>query len=239
MAATKQAVILLSGGLDSSTVLAYALQEGYTAVALSFDYGQRHKRELECAKRVAAHYKDGVREHIIVKADLSVFGGSALTDARLDVPKNRDMAQGGVPVTYVPARNTLFLSYALACAETRNAFDVFIGANHLDYSGYPDCRPEYLQAYESMANLALAETAEGGRRIRLHAPLLYMSKKEIVELGTALGVPYGLTHSCYAPSDTGEACGECDSCRLRLKGFAEAGRPDPAPYAARPLPVAA
>jgi 7-cyano-7-deazaguanine synthase len=225
----KKAVVLLSGGLDSTTVLAMAKAQGYAAYALSFDYGQNHKVELEAAARVAK--KLGAAQHAIVKVDLRSFGGSALTTDQ-PVPKNRDSeAIGhGIPITYVPARNTVFLSLALAWAETLEATDIFIGVNALDYSGYPDCRPEFIEAFEKMANLGTKIGTEGGGKIRIHTPLSAMTKKDIVEAGTALGVDYSMTITCYDPSPTGEACGECDACLLRLKGFAEAGMSDPTPY---------
>ncbi len=222
------AVILLSGGLDSTTVLAMAKAEGYRPYALSFRYGQRHAAEIAAAERVARAM--GVERHLVVPIDLRLFGGSALT-AELDVPKGRapDEMAAGIPVTYVPARNTIFLSYALAWAEVLAAQDLFIGVNALDYSGYPDCRPEYLAAYEHLANLATKAGVEG-RRLRLHAPLLHLTKGEIIRAGLALGVDYRLTSSCYDPTSAGEACGACDACLLRLKGFAAAGVPDPVPY---------
>lgn len=231
--APRRAVVLLSGGLDSATTLAIARAEGFACYALSFDYGQRHRRELAAARRVAA--ASGVREHLVVAFDLRAIGGSALT-ADLPVPKDRtpDAMAEGVPITYVPARNTIFLSFALAWAETLDAADVFIGVNVYDYSGYPDCRPEYLRAYEAMANLATRAGVEGGRRWTIHAPLIAMTKAQIIRRGLALGVDYGLTHSCYDPTPEGLACGRCDSCLLRLKGFAEAGAIDPIAYAPRP-----
>jgi 7-cyano-7-deazaguanine synthase len=221
------AVILLSGGLDSTTVLAIARQQGFTPYALSFRYGQRHTVELASAQRVAQSL--GVARHVIADIDLRVFGGSALTDD-LDVPKHgavEDM-DDGIPITYVPARNTIFLSFALAFAETLGAHDIFIGVNALDYSGYPDCRPEYIQAFESMANLATKAGVEGTGRFRIHTPLIAMTKREIIETGLALGVDYGLTLSCYDPRPDGRPCTQCDSCLLRAKGFAEAGVGDPA-----------
>ena len=223
-------VLLLSGGLDSTTLLALARRYGYAVHAMSFRYGQRHAHELEAAKRVAAAY--GAAAHVVVDIDLRVFGGSALT-ADIAVPKDRDAAEmaAGIPVTYVPARNTIFLSYALAWAEVLGARDVFIGVNALDYSGYPDCRPEYIEAYERMANLATRAGVEGGAPLRVHAPLLRLTKREIVQLGDSLGVDYALTTSCYDPAPDGVACGRCDACQLRLRGFAEAGLVDPAAYA--------
>lgn len=224
---TKKAVILLSGGLDSTTVLAIAHAEGYELHSLAFDYGQRHQREVEAASAVARHY--GVTQQKTVKIDLRAFGGSALT-ADIAVPHARsleEMAQD-IPITYVPARNTIFLSFALAYAEVHGANDIFLGINAIDYSGYPDCRPEYLEAYEHMANLATRATTQDGRAIHIHAPLLRMSKAEIVRKGTELGVPYELTWSCYEGGE--RACGTCDSCLLRLNGFAEAGLRDPIAY---------
>ena len=223
---SKEAVVLLSGGLDSTTVLAVARSEGYECSALSFDYGQRHSAELDAARRVAAAY--GVRRHVVTRIDLRAFGGSALTDD-IDVPKGRrpDEMGAGIPVTYVPARNTIFLSFALALAETTGAADIFIGVNALDYSGYPDCRPEYVAAFETRANLATRAGVEGTLRTTIHAPLAELTKAGIIRLGASLGVDYGLTHSCYDPDPAGRPCGECDSCRLRAKGFAEAGLPDP------------
>jgi len=223
------AVLLLSGGLDSTTLLALAVREGYAVHALSFRYGQRHAHELAAAERVARAY--GAVEHRVATIDLGLFGGSALT-ADLDVPKDRSDAElaTGVPITYVPARNTVFLSFALAYAEVAGAADIFIGVNALDYSGYPDCRPEFVAAFERLANVATAAATEGRRRIRIRAPLLHMTKAEIVRLGLDLGVDHALTTSCYDPDPAGRACGRCDACRLRLKGFAEAGAADPAAY---------
>ena len=225
----KKAVVLLSGGLDSTTVAAMARQQGFAVYALSFDYGQNHRIELEFAARVAA--AAGVERHAIVKVDLRAFGGSALT-SDVPVPKHRSVeAMGrGVPITYVPARNTVFLSLALAWAETLGATDIFLGVNALDYSGYPDCRPEFIEAFERMANLATKMSTEDGKRITIHTPLIAMTKQQIVQAGLALGVDYGLTITCYDPSASGEACGACDACLLRLKGFAEAGVADPARY---------
>lgn len=222
----KPAVVLLSGGLDSATVLACARAEGFLPYALSFRYGQRHAVELAAAARVAA--AQGVAEHAIIEIDLRRFGGSALT-SDLEVPKGRDPAAIGaeIPITYVPARNTIFLSFALAWAEVLGAGDIFIGVNALDYSGYPDCRPEYLSTFERLANLATAAGVSGRQRYRIHAPLLYMTKAEIIRLGSSLGVDYGLTSSCYDPDPQGRPCGQCDACLLRAKGFAEAGLPDP------------
>ncbi|HEX8851626.1 MAG TPA: 7-cyano-7-deazaguanine synthase QueC [Gemmatimonadaceae bacterium] len=227
--APPKAVLLLSGGLDSTTLLALATRDGFDVHAMSFRYGQRHVHELSAARAVAERY--GVAAHVVVDIDLRVFGGSALT-AEIDVPKDRDeRAMGsGIPVTYVPARNTIFLSYALAWAEVLGARDIFIGVNALDYSGYPDCRPEYVAAFERLANLATRAGVEG-ETIHIRAPLLHLTKREIVELGTSLGVDYALTTSCYDPDASGAACGHCDACQLRLKGFAESGRRDPARYA--------
>jgi len=220
------AVVLLSGGLDSTTTLAIAKSEGFTPYALSFRYGQRHGVELESAKRVVQAL--GVAEHVIADIDLRRFGGSALT-ADIAVPKSRSLeAMGeGIPVTYVPARNTVFLSFALAWAEVLGSSDIFIGVNALDYSGYPDCRPEYIAAYEQMANLATAAGVEGRQRLKIHAPLIRLTKAQIIQRGTALGVDYALTSSCYDPGEDGRPCGQCDSCLLRAKGFAEAGLTDP------------
>ncbi|MDF1502623.1 7-cyano-7-deazaguanine synthase QueC [Roseisolibacter sp. H3M3-2] len=237
------AVVLLSGGLDSTTCLALAAREGYAVHALSFRYGQRHAHEVEAARRIAARH--AVARHVVVDIDLGVFGGSALTTADLAVPKDRPaaaLAGEGVPITYVPARNTIFLSYALALAETTGARDVFIGVNALDYSGYPDCRPEYVRAFERLANLATRAGVEAAERgevaIRLRTPLLDLTKAEIVRLGLSLGVDYGDTTSCYDPAPDGAACGHCDACQLRLKGFAEAGAEDPVAYADRSAPGA-
>jgi 7-cyano-7-deazaguanine synthase len=220
-----KAVCLLSGGLDSATCLALARREGYDTYALSFDYGQRHRVELEAAARVAEAL--GAARHVVAKIGLDVFGGSALTDA-IAVPKGRSAAEmgNGIPITYVPARNTIFLSFALGWAEVLGTGDIFIGVNALDYSGYPDCRPEFIEAYERMANLATKAGVEGTARVRIHTPLLRLSKAEIVKLGHELGVPFGLTHSCYDPSPDGRPCGQCDSCLLRRKGFEEAGVAD-------------
>jgi 7-cyano-7-deazaguanine synthase len=226
-----KAVVLLSGGLDSTTVAAMAKRRGFMVYALSFDYGQNHRVELDFAARVAA--AQAVARHAIVKVDLRAFGGSALT-SDVPVPKHRTAeAMGhGVPVTYVPARNTVFLSLALAWAESLGATDIFIGVNALDYSGYPDCRPEFIAAFERMANLATKMGTEDGRTVKIHTPLIAMTKKQIIEAGLALGVDYSMTTTCYDPSPTGEACGACDACLLRLKGFAEAGVADPARYRA-------
>ncbi len=224
------AVLLLSGGLDSTTVLALVRSEGVAVNALTFRYGQRHSLEIERATRIAAHY--GVARHVVADIDLRRFGGSALT-GDLQVPKDRpagDLAHG-IPATYVPARNTIFLSFALAWAEVLGARDIFLGVNALDYSGYPDCRPEYIRAFETMANLATKATVEGTSRIAIRAPLIDKSKKQIIELGLSLGVDYGMTTSCYDPSSDGTACGRCDACQLRRRGFAEAGAADPAGHA--------
>lgn len=220
------AVVLLSGGLDSATVLAIARSAGYACHALSFRYGQRHHIELERAREIAVRM--GAARHAVVEFDLRQFGGSALT-ADIDVPKGRsqEAISHGIPVTYVPARNTIFLSFALAWAETLGASDIFIGVNALDYSGYPDCRPEYIAAFEHMANLATRAGVEGRQRTTIHAPLMRLSKAEIILRGVGLGVDYGLTSSCYDPRPSGEPCAECDACALRHKGFAEAGLPDP------------
>jgi 7-cyano-7-deazaguanine synthase len=221
----KKAVCLLSGGLDSSTCLALAYREGYACYALSFDYGQRHKCELEAAARIAAHI--GVERHLVTRIGLDAFGGSALTDD-IAVPKARSAAEmsHGIPVTYVPARNTIFLSFALAWAEVLESADIFIGVNALDYSGYPDCRPEYIEAYARMANLATKAGVEGRTRLEIHTPLLRLSKAQIVTLARELELPFGLTYSCYDPGPEGRACGQCDACLLRRKGFEEAGIED-------------
>jgi 7-cyano-7-deazaguanine synthase len=224
------AVILLSGGLDSTTLLAEALAGGFDVHAMTFRYGQRHAGEVEAARRVAARFD--IRDHAVVDIDLRAFGGSALT-SDVAVPKDRplDEIKHGIPVTYVPARNTIFLSFALAWSEVLGASDIFIGVNALDYSGYPDCRPEYVAAFERMANLATRGAIEGTTPIRIRTPLIGLTKREIIELGLRLGVDYSLTSSCYDPAPDGGACGRCDACRLRLKGFAEAGADDPARYA--------
>lgn len=226
---TKPAVLLLSGGLDSATAGAIARASGFNLFALSVDYGQRHRFELEAAARVAKHL--GVKRHESVRIDLSRFGHSALTD-NIAVPKGRsaDEMEHGIPVTYVPARNTVLLSLALAYAETVAAADIFIGVNAIDYSGYPDCRPEYIAAFEQLANLATKAGVEGTLKFKIHTPLITMSKAQIIRRGTELGVDYGLTHSCYDPDAAGRPCGRCDACLLRLKGFAEAGRTDPVEY---------
>jgi 7-cyano-7-deazaguanine synthase len=229
MNAPKKAVVLLSGGLDSATVLAIARSEGYELYALSFSYGQRHAWELEAAKQVAASV--GVAQHRIAQIDLRVFGGSALTDD-IAVPKGRAMEEmgHGIPITYVPARNTIFLSFALAWAEVLGSSDIFIGVNALDYSGYPDCRPEFIEAFEKMASLATKAGVEGRQALKIHTPLIALSKAQIIAKGIELGVDYALTSSCYDPSPAGEPCGQCDSCLLRQKGFRENGIEDPLRY---------
>lgn len=225
----RSAVVLLSGGLDSTTAFAIARSEGFDVYALSFRYGQRHATELEAARRVAATL--GAREHVVADINLRVFGGSALT-SDIAVPKDRPASEmsHGIPVTYVPARNTIFLSFALAWAEVLGASDIFIGVNSLDYSGYPDCRPEYIEAYQRMADLATRAGVVGAQKLRIHAPLIRMTKAQIIREGLRLGVDYALTSSCYDPTPSGEACGHCDSCSLRLKGFGEAGTRDPVRY---------
>ena len=235
MTAVPDAIVLLSGGLDSATCLAIARHEGFTCHALSFRYGQRHAHELDCARALAAAAGIG---HTVVDIDLASIGGSALTSPDIAVPKHDTVDQispADIPVTYVPARNTIFLSFALAVAEVRGAADLFLGVNALDYSGYPDCRPEYVAAFEAMANLATRAGVEG-RRLRIHTPLIELTKAEIIGRGLALGVDYAATTSCYDPAPDGAACGHCDACLLRLRGFAEHGMDDPAPYApgARP-----
>jgi len=229
---TKNAVVLLSGGLDSTTTLAIAQYEGFQPYAISFRYGQRHHVELAAARQIAT--AAGVAEHVEAEIDLGMFGGSALT-SDLDVPKERDPHEmgDGIPATYVPARNTVFLSFAVAWAEVLEANDIFIGVNALDYSGYPDCRPEYIAAYQQMANLATKRGVEG-HELRIHTPLIALSKAQIIRRGLELGVNYSLTRSCYDPSPAGAACGSCDSCLLRLKGFADNGLTDPAPYQTQP-----
>jgi len=226
----KKAVVLLSGGVDSTTCLAIAVREGYEAHALSFDYRQRHRAELEAARRAARVL--GAKEHLVLDVPLGVIGGSALTTG-IEVPKDvpPEKMQSQIPVTYVPARNTVFLSFGLAWAEVLGAADIFIGVNALDYSGYPDCRPEFIEAYEKMANLAIRESVEGRLRIRIHTPLIRMTKAEIIKCGMELGVDFSMTHSCYDPDPEGRACGRCDSCILRRKGFVEAGVSDPTRYA--------
>ena len=227
----KRAAVLLSGGIDSTTTLAIAITEGYEAYALSFDYGQRHQIEMEPARRVAKSL--GARQHRVAKIDLRIFGGSALTND-IDVPKQRSEIEiaHGIPVTYVPARNTIFLAYALAWAEVIQASDIFLGVNAIDYSGYPDCRPEFIETFERLANLGTKAGVEG-RRFQIHTPLIKFSKAEIIRKAVELGVDLSLTHSCYDPSPEGFACGECDSCILRLKGFREAGIHDPIRYVKR------
>lgn len=221
----KKAVVLLSGGLDSSTTLAIARDEGYETYALTFRYGQRHEVEIEKARVIAKHFQ--VARHIVAEIDLRAFGGSALTDD-IDVPKERDLEhEGGIPVTYVPARNTVFLSFALAWAEVLGAEDIFIGVNAIDYSGYPDCRPEFIRAFEQLADLATKAGVEGKLHLKIHAPLMEMSKSQIIKRGLELGVDYGLTLSCYDPTPEGRPCGFCDACQLREKGFAELGLKDP------------
>jgi 7-cyano-7-deazaguanine synthase len=224
----KRAIVLLSGGIDSTTTLAIAIAEGYEAYALSFDYGQRHQIEVEAARRVANSL--GAKEHRVAKIDLRIFGGSALTDD-IDVPKQRsekEIAQG-IPITYVPARNTIFLAYALGWAEVIAAADIFLGVNAIDYSGYPDCRPKFIEAFQGLANLG-TKAGAAGRCFQIHAPLIKLSKAEIIRKAAELGVDLSLTHSCYDPLSEGLACGECDSCLLRLKGFHEAGIEDPIRY---------
>ena len=228
------AVVLLSGGLDSTTCLAMAMDQGFTPYAMSFRYGQRHQFEIEAARRIAKEAK--VAQHVVVDIDLRQFGGSALT-SDIEVPKDRpisDMGEG-IPITYVPARNTIFLSFALAWAEVLKSQDIFIGVNALDYSGYPDCRPEYIAAYQAMANLATREGVEGRQKLTIHTPLLHLTKGQIVAKGLSLGVDYSRTITCYDPGPDGAACGRCDACQLRLKGFAENGMSDPAPYQSGPL----
>jgi 7-cyano-7-deazaguanine synthase len=227
----KKAIVLSSGGIDSTTAMAIAKSEGYEIYSLSFFYGQRHSLQLEAAQKVALFL--GAKKHLVVNIDLRAFGGSALTDD-IEVPKGRDESdrQRSIPVTYVPARNTIFLSYALAWAEILEVSDIFIGVTAVDYSGYPDCRPEYIAAFENMANLATKAGVEGKTRVTIRTPLIAMSKADIIRRGSELGVDYGITHSCYDPSPDGKACGQCDSCLLRKKGFSEAGIPDPIIYIA-------
>jgi 7-cyano-7-deazaguanine synthase len=231
-----KAVVLLSGGLDSATCLAIARAEGFEPYALSFDYGQRHRHELEAAARVASAL--GAARHVVVNIDLRQWGGSALTEDALAVPKHNSVDQigQGIPITYVPARNTIFLAYATAWAEVLGAHDVYIGVNALDYSGYPDCRPEFIEAFQKMANLATRSGVEDQARLTIHAPLIQMSKRQIVERGLELGVDYAMTHSCYDPGPDGLACGRCDSCLLRRRGFEQAGLVDPIPYRDAPTP---
>jgi len=225
-----KAVVLLSGGLDSTTTLAIAKRAGFDLFALTFDYGQRHHIEVDRAQDIAKHF--AVVDHQIVKIDLRQFGGSALTDS-IDVPVGRDQKEMGseIPVTYVPARNTIFLSFCLAYAEVKEANDIFIGVNAIDYSGYPDCRPEFIAAFETLANLATKAGVEGKNRMKIHTPLIKLNKGEIIQKGLQLGVDFAMTHSCYNPGEAGKSCGVCDSCQLRLKGFQEAGVEDPIKYA--------
>ena len=224
-----KAVVLLSGGMDSTTTAAIALSRGFDVHALTFRYGQRHQLELDAARRVADRL--GLRRHVVLDIDLRAFGGSALT-ADLEVPKDTPLDEIGqrIPATYVPARNTIFLSFAVGWAEVLGATDIFLGANAMDYSGYPDCRPEFIQAFQAMANLATRAGTEEGRRLTIHTPLISLSKREIIQRGSALGVDYGITLTCYDPATDGAACGRCEACLLRLKGFREAGLEDPAPY---------
>jgi len=231
--ANKKAIALLSGGLDSATTLAVAKNQGFDCYALTFRYGQRHSIEIKSAKRIADAI--GVIEHRILDIDLAAFAGSALTDRSLDVPKGRNIISRGtdIPVTYVPARNTIFLSFALAWAETLGIFDIFIGVNAIDYSGYPDCRAEFIKAFQKLANLATAAGVEGKGKYKIHTPIIKMTKAEIIKTGAKLNLDYSLTHSCYDPDEKGRACGRCDSCRLRLKGFADAGLKDPVEYRIR------
>ncbi len=230
MKKNKKAVVLLSGGLDSVTTLAIAHSEGFQLFALTFEYGQRHQREIEAAKKVANSLR--AIEHRIIDIDLAQFGGSAIIDSAIEVPKDRtDLGNPDqIPPTYVPVRNTIFLSYALAWAEVLGAFDIFIGVNTTDYSGYPDCRAEFITAFEKLANLATAAAIQGKGQYRIHTPIINMTKAQIILTGIKLGVDYSLTHSCYEPDEKGSSCGRCDACRLRLKGFAEAGLKDPIEY---------
>lgn len=232
------AVVLLSGGLDSATVLAVAVAQGYAAHALTFRYGQRHEHELQAAARVARTL--GASAHSVLDIDLRAIGGSALTDASIAVPKDRSAHEltHGVPVTYVPARNTIFLAIALGLAEVIQAQDIFIGVNALDYSGYPDCRPEFVTAFEHLANVATAAATDGGTRLRIRAPLQHLTKREIIQLGILHGVDYAITSSCYDPAPAGDACGHCDACQLRHKGFRDAGITDPTTYAVAPAELA-
>lgn len=225
---SKSAIVLLSGGMDSATTLAIAKHDGYECYALTFKYGQRHSCEIDAARRVAQALS--VKEHKIITMDLSTFGGSALTDLSLDVPIDSELTND-IPITYVPARNTVFLSYALAWAEVLDIWTIFIGVNALDYSGYPDCRPEFIAAYEKMANLATAKAVQGQGCYTIQTPIISMTKAQIIKKGGELGLDYSLTHSCYSPSKGGKPCGRCDSCQLRLKGFREAGLTDPLSYA--------
>ncbi len=230
MSKKPNAVVLLSGGLDSTTTLAIAKSEGFSVHALTFRYGQRHEAELTASRQVAQAM--GVQKHVEAEIDLRLFGGSALTTTDIEVPKDRpvDQLSEGIPVTYVPARNTIFLSFALAWSEVLEAQDIFIGVNALDYSGYPDCRPEYIEAYQAMANLATKAAVETGRKVKIHTPLIDLTKGQIIARGIELGVDYGITVTCYDPGKKGEACGHCDACLLRRKGFHENGMEDPAPY---------
>lgn len=225
----KKAVVLLSGGLDSTTTLAIARSEGYEVCALTFRYGQRHEFEIEAARRIAAQWD--IAQHVVAQIDLRAFGGSALTDD-IDVPKGRSLEEmgEGIPVTYVPARNTIFLSFALAWAEVLGTFDIFLGVNALDYSGYPDCRPKYIEAFQAMANLATKAGVEEQGKLTIHTPLIQFTKAQIIQRGLELGVDYSFTSTCYEPSPEGDACGQCDACLLRLRGFRENGMEDPAPY---------
>jgi 7-cyano-7-deazaguanine synthase len=225
----KKAVVLLSGGMDSATTLAIAKNSGCRCFALTFRYGQKHAVEIKSAKKIAKFL--GISRHKIISIDPSAFSGSALTDKSLNVPLNRKIDPSRIPVTYVPARNTIFLSYALAFAESIGAFDIFIGVNSTDYSGYPDCRPQYIKAFEKLANLATAAAIQKKGRYKIHTPIIKMTKAQIIKTGSRLGVDYALTHSCYNPAKSGRPCGRCDSCRLRLKGFADAGLKDPLKYA--------
>ena len=224
-----KSVVLLSGGVDSTTTLAIAQKEGFELFCLTFDYGQRHRVELDRARDIARHF--GATDHQIIKIDLRQFGGSALTD-NIDVPIGRDQQEiaSSIPITYVPARNTIFLSFCLAYAEVKGASDIFIGVNAIDYSGYPDCRPEFIAAFETLANLATKAGVEGKETIKIHTPLIKLTKAEIIQKGLKLGVDYAMTHSCYNPGRGGISCGVCDSCQLRLKGFQEAGAKDPIEY---------
>jgi 7-cyano-7-deazaguanine synthase len=225
----KKAVILLSGGLDSATTLAIAKNKGFKCFALTFRYGQRHDIEIKAARKVAKSI--GAARHKIVDIDPSVFANSALTDKSIKVPLNRNINSSQIPITYVPARNTVFLSYALAFAESIGAYDIFIGVNAIDYSGYPDCRPEYIEAFKKMANFATAAAVQKKGHYKIHTPIIKMTKAQIIKTGLRLGVDFALTHSCYNPGKTGRPCGRCDSCRLRLKGFQQAGLKDPLKYA--------
>ncbi len=234
MSQKNKAVVLLSGGLDSATTLAIARQAGFGCYAMIFRYGQRHEVEIDAARRVAAAF--GVLEHRIVDIDLRQFGGSALTDSAIEVPRDRDGIGTGIPITYVPARNLIFLSCATAWAEVLGVFDIFIGVNATDYSGYPDCRGEFIESFQQTANLATAATTQGKGRFTIHTPIIEMTKAQIIQKGTQLGLDYSLTHSCYDPDETGQPCGRCDSCKLRLKGFAEANLTDPLEYRRRDKP---